>query len=75
MDRLIQARNVRQMAKEHARPGYDARQRVKQDVEMIRYWADRYRNGEVPADAIPPRERDAVCLWLWDHPRDPRGLA
>lgn len=44
------------------------RQRERQ-AEAIWYLAERYRAGKLTADDLTPAEREAVMVWLVEHPK------
>ncbi len=59
----IPARNEQAIAKRKTYPS------MAPAYERIKHFADRYRAGTVTADGIPPTEREAVMVYLLEHPR------
>jgi hypothetical protein len=63
---LIPAQNVIAMRKQRSYPSGEP------DTERISSFAFRYRHGMIHADDIPMWEREAVMVYLLEHPRTPR---
>lgn len=61
----IPARNEITNAKARWAPGY----RTASDRHYVESRALAYRNGAITAEDLTPRLREAVMVWLLEHPR------